>query len=101
MLLRLENGGKGLLTCSQIAAGEENALSIRIYGEKAGLEWHQMEPNSLTFKPYGQPRQILRTNQGYMSDESKAVSRLPGGTLKGFSRPLPRFTRLQLTIFAA
>jgi len=84
MLLRLENGGKGLLTCSQIAAGEENALSIRIYGEKAGLEWHQMEPNSLTFKPYGQPRQILRTNQGYMSDESKAVSRLPGGHPEGF-----------------
>jgi predicted dehydrogenase len=84
MLLRLENGGKGLLTCSQIAAGEENALSIRVYGEKAGLEWHQMEPNTLLFKPYGQPRQTLRTNQGYMSDESKAVSRLPAGHPEGF-----------------
>ncbi len=62
MLLRLENGGKGMLTCSQIAAGEENGLSIRIYGEKAGQEWHQQEPNTLIFKPYGQPRQILRTN---------------------------------------
>ncbi|HEY4387878.1 MAG TPA: Gfo/Idh/MocA family oxidoreductase [Ktedonobacteraceae bacterium] len=84
MLLRLENGGKGILTCSQIAAGEENGLTLRVYGDKAGLEWHQMEPNSLIFKPYGQPRQILRTNLGYMSDESKAASRLPAGHPEGF-----------------
>ena len=84
MLLRLENGGKGLLTCSQIAAGEENGLSIRVYGSKAGLEWHQMEPNTLQFKPYGQPRQILRTNMGYMGEDSKAASRLPAGHPEGF-----------------
>src|SRR5258707_5635585 len=47
MLLRLENEAKGVLTCSQIPAGEENALSIRIYGSKAGLKWHQMEPKTL------------------------------------------------------
>jgi predicted dehydrogenase len=84
MLLRLENGGKGILTCSQIAAGEENSLTLRVYGDKAGLEWHQMEPNTLIFKPYGQPRQTLRTNMGYMSDESKAASRLPAGHPEGF-----------------
>jgi predicted dehydrogenase len=84
ILLRLENGGKGILTCSQIAAGEENALSIRIYGSKAGLEWHQMEPNTLIFKQPGKPRQLLRTNQPYMSDESKAASRLPSGHPEGF-----------------
>jgi predicted dehydrogenase len=84
MLLRMENGAKGLLTCSQIAAGEENALSIRVYGTKAGLEWHQMEPNTLLFKQQGQPTQILRTNQGYMSAESKAVSRIPAGHPEGF-----------------
>ncbi len=84
MLLRLENGGKGILTCSQIAAGEENNLSIRLYGSKAGLEWHQMEPNTLIFKPHGQPRQILRTGLGYMSDDAKDASRLPAGHPEGF-----------------
>ncbi len=84
MLLHLTNGGKGLLTCSQIAAGEENALSIRIYGTKAGLEWHQMEPNTLLFKPHGQPQQILRTGLGYMSDDAKAATRTPAGHPEGF-----------------
>lgn len=84
MLLRLENGGKGILTCSQIAAGEENALSIRVYGSKAGLEWHQMEPNTLLFKPHGQPQQILRTGFAYMSDEAKAATRTPAGHPEGF-----------------
>ncbi len=84
ILLRLENGGKGILSCSQIAAGEENALSIRIYGSKAGLEWHQMEPNTLIFKQPGKPRQLLRTNQPYMSDESKAAARLPSGHPEGY-----------------
>ena len=84
MLLHLENGAKGILTCSQIAAGEENALTIRIYGSKAGLEWHQMEPNTLIFKQPGQPSQILRTGLPSMSDESKAVTRLPAGHPEGF-----------------
>ncbi len=84
MLLHLENGGKGILTCSQIAAGEENALSIRVYGSKAGLEWHQQEPNTLLFKPHGQPQQILRTGLGYMSDDAKAATRTPAGHPEGF-----------------
>jgi predicted dehydrogenase len=84
MLLHLANGGKGILTCSQIAAGEENALSIRVYGTKAGLEWHQMEPNTLLFKPHGQPQQILRTGLGYMSDDAKAATRTPAGHPEGF-----------------
>lgn len=83
MLIRLENGGKGILTCSQIAAGEENALSIRIYGSKAGLEWHQMEPNTLLYKPHGQPQQILRTGMPYMSADAKAATRLPAGHPEG------------------
>lgn len=96
MLLRLENGGKGLLTCSQIAAGEENALSIRVYGSKAGLEWHQMEPNTLLFKKPGQPTQIMRTNQGYMSDESKALSRIPPGHPEGFYEAFANIYRLAI-----
>src|SRR6266513_196386 len=84
LLLRLENGAKGVLTCSQIAAGEENALSIRIYGSKAGLEWHQMEPNTLLFKPHGQPQQILRTGLPYMSEAAQAVVRTPAGHPEGY-----------------
>lgn len=84
MLLRLDNGAKGILTCSQVAAGEENALSIRIYGSKAGLEWHQEEPNKLIFKQPGKPREILTRNQSYMSDESKAASRIPPGHPEGY-----------------
>ena len=84
ILLHLESGGKGILTCSQVAVGEENAFSIRIYGSKAGLEWHQMEPNTLIFKLPNQPKQILRTGQPYMSEEAKQVTRLPAGHPEGF-----------------
>jgi predicted dehydrogenase len=96
MLLRLENGGKGILTCSQIAAGEENALSIRIYGSKAGLEWHQMEPNTLQFKQPGQPLQLLRTGLPYMSDDAKAVTRLPAGHPEGFLEAFANIYRLAI-----
>jgi predicted dehydrogenase len=96
MLLRLENGGKGILTCSQIAAGEENALSIRIYGSKAGLEWHQMEPNTLQFKQPGQPLQLLRTGLSYMSDDAKAVTRLPAGHPEGFLEAFANIYRLAI-----
>ena len=97
MLLRLENGGKGILTCSQIAAGEENNLTIRIYGSKAGLEWHQMEPNTLLFKEPGKPQQILRTGLSYMSDEAKTATRLPAGHPEGF---LEAFANLYKMIVA-
>lgn len=96
ILLRLENGGKGILTCSQIAAGEENALSIRIYGSKAGLEWHQMEPNTLIFKQQGQPLQILRTGLPYMSEEARAATRLPAGHPEGYLEAFANVYRLAL-----
>ncbi len=96
MLLRLENGGKGILTCSQIAAGEENALSIRIYGSKAGLEWHQMEPNTLLFKQPGQPQQVLRTGMPYMSDEANWATRLPAGHPEGYLEAFANLYRLAL-----
>ena len=96
ILLRLNNGGKGVLSCSQIAAGEENALGIRIYGSKAGLEWHQMEPNTLLFKQPGQPQQVLRTGMPYMSDEAKAATRLPAGHPEGFLEAFANIYRLAI-----
>lgn len=97
VLLRLQNGGKGILTCSQVAVGEENNLSIRVYGSKAGLGWHQMEPNTLIFKQQGQPDQIWRTGQPYMSTEAKEVTRLPAGHPEGY---LEAFANLYKMIIA-
>ena len=84
ILLRLENGGKGTLVCSQIACGEENNLNIRVYGSKGGLEWHQQEPNTLIFKPAGKPWEIMRTGLGYMGPEADAARRLPSGHPEGY-----------------
>jgi predicted dehydrogenase len=84
MMLRFASGAKGMLWCSQVAAGLENGLKIRVYGEKAGLEWHQENPNYLTFSPLGEPPRIIRRN-GYGADEaSRAASRIPGGHPEGY-----------------
>ena len=94
ILLRMEGGAKGTLICSQIACGEENNLSIRVYGSKAGLEWRQQEPNSVVFKPAGQPWQILRTGQGYMSDAAKRATRTPPGHPEGYLEAFANVYRL-------
>ena len=84
ILLRFDNGAKGVLHASQISAGEENALNIRVYGEKGGLEWHQMTPNTLIVKWLEQPMQILRTGIGELYPESLAAARIPGGHPEGY-----------------
>lgn len=84
MLLRLEKGAKGYLSCSQIACGEENNLNIRIYGSKAGLEWRQEDPNYLIVKPEGKPWQRLGRGQGYMGEAAKAATRTPPGHPEGY-----------------
>jgi predicted dehydrogenase len=84
MMLRFASGAKGMLWCSQVAAGLENGLRIRVYGEKAGLEWHQENPNVLLFSPLGEPPRIIRRN-GYGANEiSRAASRIPGGHPEGY-----------------
>ncbi len=84
VLLRFENGAKGILHCSQIAAGEENSLSIRVYGEKGGLEWHQMEPNTLLVKWLDKPMEVYRTGNAYVSDIAAAHTRVPAGHPEGY-----------------
>src|SRR5690606_5216092 len=64
VLLRFDNGARGVLMASQISAGDENALRIRVYGEEGGLEWAQEEPNTLIIKPLDKPRQHYRTAVG-------------------------------------
>jgi predicted dehydrogenase len=84
ILLKFDNGANGILVASQIAAGEENALKIKVYGEKGGLEWHQMEPNTLIVKWLNQPAQIYRAGQAYLSDIAKHNTRVPGGHPEGY-----------------
>jgi predicted dehydrogenase len=87
VLLRFDNGAAGVLMASQVAAGEENALKIRIYGEKGGIEWAQMEPNTLIVKWLDQPAQILRAGGNYgdrLSSYATHNCRTPGGHPEGY-----------------
>ena len=85
VIFQLENGATGVLTASQVCAGEENALKIRLYGEKGGLEWHQMEPNSLIEKRASGPMQIHRAGTDRpLSDEALTRCRLPAGHPEGY-----------------
>ena len=84
MLLRFANGARGALWASQIAAGNENGLRLRIYGAKAGLEWSQEEPNHLRFAPYNQqPRVIARGGPG-ATPLAAAAARIPAGHPEGY-----------------
>jgi len=84
VLLRFDNGANGVLMASQVAAGEENALKIRIYGEKGGMEWAQQEPNTLLVKWLDKPTEIYRAGQPYLSDVAKHNTRTPGGHPEGY-----------------
>ena len=84
VLLRFNKGAKGILHCSQISVGEENGLSIRIYGEKGGLEWHQQEPNSLRYRQLDKPLQVLRTGVGDLFEITQAHTRIPAGHPEGY-----------------
>ena len=84
VLLRFEGGAKGILHASQISAGEENNLNIRVYGEKGGLEWRQMEPNTLLVKWLDKPMQVLRTGVGDLCPEAQAATRIPAGHPEGY-----------------
>jgi predicted dehydrogenase len=84
MLVRLSGAGKGSILCSQVACGEENRLSIRVYGSRAGLEWHQEEPNTLLYKPAGSAWERLRTGHAYLSPAARSAARLPPGHPEGY-----------------
>ena len=83
-LLRFDNGARGVLIATQIAAGEENAIRIRMYGDKGGLEWFQHEPNTLWIKWADRPTEMVRVGQGYTSDIAKHNSRTPAGHPEGY-----------------
>jgi predicted dehydrogenase len=84
VLLRFDNGAKGVLHSSQISVGEENNLNIRVYGEKGGIEWHQNEPNTMLVKWLDQPMQVYRTANGYLGANAAAATRTPPSHPEGY-----------------
>lgn len=84
VLLRFNNGARGILYASQISAGEENDLHINVYGEKGSLSWRQMEPNTLTVRWLDQPTQTYRTGVGNLYDQTNEHTRLPAGHPEGY-----------------
>jgi predicted dehydrogenase len=101
--LRYEKGATGVLTCSQIAVGEENKLVIRIYGDKGGLEWNQEEPNTLHLKWTDRPREVIRTGtNGFSGSVAKQHTRTPGGHPEGFIESFANIYRnFALAVLAA
>jgi predicted dehydrogenase len=83
-LIRFNNGARGVLMATQIAAGEENAIKIRMYGDKGGFEWTQSEPNTLWLKWTDRPVEMLRTGQGYMGGMARHNTRTPAGHPEGY-----------------
>jgi predicted dehydrogenase len=83
-LLRFENGARGMLWASQVATGNENNLRLRVYGEKAGLEWGQENPNYLRFTPYGKPPVTISRAGAGATASAKQASRIPSGHPEGY-----------------
>ncbi|PYU50439.1 MAG: oxidoreductase [Acidobacteria bacterium] len=83
-LLRFEGGARGMLWASQVATGNENNLRLRVYGEKAGLEWGQENPNYLRFTPYGKPPVTISRAGAGATASAKHASRIPSGHPEGY-----------------
>ena len=84
VFLKFENGASGVLMASQIAAGEENCIKIRVHGEKGGLEWKQEDANTLLVKWLDKPAEIYRAGTGYVTSFAKHNSRTPAGHPEGY-----------------
>ena len=84
ILLRFDNGAKGVLHASQISTGEENNLNIRVYGTKASIQWFQMEPNTLIVRHLEKPTQHLRTGVSELYPAAAAAQRIPAGHPEGY-----------------
>jgi predicted dehydrogenase len=84
ILIRYKGGARGILYCSQISVGEENNLTVRIYGTKSALEWKQEHPNWLHARYPDAPEQIFKRGNGYLGEASLKASRLPAGHPEAF-----------------
>lgn len=84
VLLRYAGGARGVLWCSQVAAGVENDLRLRVFGSKGGIEWSQESPNHLWFGPLGEPRRLITRAGHGAGPEAARVSRVPSGHPEGY-----------------
>jgi predicted dehydrogenase len=84
VFMKFNNGATGVLMATQIAAGEENCIKIRVYGEKGGLEWKQEDANTLLVKWLDKPAEIYRAGTGYVSSYASHNSRTPAGHPEGY-----------------
>ncbi|WP_270732675.1 Gfo/Idh/MocA family protein [Shimia sp. Alg240-R146] len=84
VMLRFQGGARGMLWCSQVAPGNENALKLRVYGSKGGIEWAQENPNQMLFTEFGKPTQILTRAGSGMGAAFENLTRTPGGHPEGY-----------------
>ncbi|MEJ6404431.1 Gfo/Idh/MocA family protein [Yoonia sp. 2307UL14-13] len=84
VMLRFDGGARGMLWSSQVAPGNENALRIRVYGEKGGLEWAQEDPNYLWHTPFGEPKRLITRGGAGAGAAAARVSRIPPGHPEGY-----------------
>ena len=84
VMLRFSKGAKGGLWASQVASGNENNLRLRVYGEKAGVEWRQEDPNELSFSPLGEPRRTIRRGSAGTGRAAAHATRIPSGHPEGY-----------------
>ncbi|NOC91162.1 Gfo/Idh/MocA family protein [Ruegeria sp. HKCCD6604] len=84
VLLRFQGGARGMLWSSQVAPGNENALRLRVYGERGGIEWAQEDPNYLWFTPYGESKRLITRNGVGAGDAANRLSRVPPGHPEGY-----------------
>ncbi len=84
VMLRFAGGAKGMLWCSQVAPGNENALRLRVFGTKGGIEWAQEDPNRLWFTPFGEQKRLITRGGAGVGDAATRVTRIPGGHPEGY-----------------
>ncbi len=84
VLLRFAGGAKGMLWASQVAPGNENSLTLRVYGTKGGLEWAQENPNQLWFTPLGEPKRLITRGGAGSGEAAGRVTRIPPGHPEGY-----------------
>lgn len=84
VMLRFKGGARGMLWSSQVAPGNENALKIRVYGSKGGIEWAQEDPNYLWHTPFGEAKRLLTRSGAGASQAAARLSRTPGGHPEGY-----------------
>lgn len=84
VMLRFDNGAKGMLWSSQVAPGNENALRIRIYGDRGGVEWAQEDPNYLWYTPFGEPKQLITRGGAGARHDAERMTRIPAGHPEGY-----------------